>query len=65
MGIAIGSACATASDVRADTRVMFSVGISAQRAGWMGECKEVMAVSVGAGSKNPFFDSVAPFQKAT
>ena len=65
VGIAIGSACATASDLRADTRVMFSVGISAQRAGWMGECKEVMAIPVSAGSKNPFFDRVAPVQKAT
>ena len=35
VGIAVGSACATASDLRADTRVMFSVGYSAQKAGWM------------------------------
>ncbi len=31
VGIAIGSACATAADLRVDTRVMFSAGLAAQR----------------------------------
>ena len=31
LGIAIGSACATASDLRVDTRVMFSAGLAADR----------------------------------
>lgn len=56
LGIAIGSACATASDWRLDTRVMFSVGWAAQRLGMLGDCKCVMAISVSASSKNPFFD---------
>lgn len=57
VGIAIGSACATASDLRLDTRVMFSAGYAAQRLGWLGEgCKCVIAVPVSASSKNPFFD---------
>lgn len=33
LGIAIGSAVATASDCRVDTRVMYSVGMAAQRLG--------------------------------
>lgn len=56
VGIAIGSACATAADLRVDTRVMFSAGLAAQRLGLLGEGKCVMAIPVSASSKNPFFD---------
>ena len=57
IGIAIGSACATASDLRVDTRVMFSAGLAAQRLNMLGDgCERVMAIPVSATSKNPFFD---------
>ena len=56
VGIAIGSACATAADMRVDTRVMFSAGLAAQRLHWLKDCKMVMAIPVSASSKNPFFD---------
>jgi uncharacterized ferredoxin-like protein len=56
VGIAIGSACATAADFRVDTRVMFSAGLAAQQLGMLGDCKTVMAIPVSAASKNPFFD---------
>lgn len=56
VGIAIGSACATASDLRLDTRVMYSAGLAAQRLGMLGDCTCVMAIPVSASSKNPFFD---------
>lgn len=56
VGIAIGSACATAADHRVDTRVMFSAGWAAQRLGFLGDSKCVMAIPVSASSKNPFFD---------
>ena len=56
VGIAIGSACATAADHRVDTRVMFSAGLAAQQLKWLGECKQVYAIPVSASSKNPFFD---------
>ena len=55
-GIAIGSACATAADLRVDTRVMFSAGLAAQRLEWLKGCHQVMAIPVSASSKNPFFD---------
>ena len=42
LGIAVGSACATASDLRLDTRVMFSAGMAAQRLGMLGDCKCVI-----------------------
>ena len=56
LGIAVGSACATASDLRLDTRGMFRAGMAAQRLGMLGDCKCVMAIPVSASSKNPFFD---------
>lgn len=57
LGIAVGSACAKASDLRVDTRVMFSAGLAAQRLGMLGEdCGCVMAIPISATSKNPFFD---------
>ena len=56
VGIAIGSACATAADMRVDTRVMFSAGLAAQRLEWLKGCRQVMAIPVSASSKNPFFD---------
>ena len=56
VGIAIGSACATAADHRADTRVMFSAGLAAQRLNILEGCKQVFAIPVSASSKNPFFD---------
>jgi len=57
LGIAIGSACSRAADLRVDTRVMFSAGLSAQRLQMLGsDCHCVMAIPVSATSKNPFFD---------
>lgn len=56
VGIAIGSACATAADLRVDTRVMFSAGLAAQQLEWLPECRSVYAIPVSASTKNPFFD---------
>lgn len=57
VGIAIGSACSRAADMRVDTRVMFSAGLAAQRLNILGnDVRCVMAIPVSATSKNPFFD---------
>lgn len=56
VGIAIGSACAKAADLRLDTRVMFSVGLVAEQMGLLPGCSQVYAIAVSASSKNPFFD---------
>ncbi len=57
VGIALGSACATASDQRVDSRVLFSAGIAAQRLGWLGDgVEQLYAIVLSASSKNPFFD---------
>ena len=56
VGIAIGSACAMAADLRLDTRVMFSVGYAAQALDWLKGCRTVFAILVSASTKSPFFD---------
>ena len=56
VGIAIGSACAMATDLRLDTRVMFSAGYAAQDLGWLKDCSTIFAIPVSVSSKNPFFD---------
>lgn len=56
VGIAIGSACAAATDARIDTRVMFSVGRVAKEIGWMSDCSNVYGIPMNCSSKNPFFD---------
>jgi uncharacterized ferredoxin-like protein len=58
VGIAIGSACATAADLRVDSRVMFSAGLAAQKLDWLNDCRTVMAIPLSATSKNPFFDRI-------
>lgn len=56
LGIAIGSACATAADLRIDTRVMHSAGVAAARLGLLGDCRCIYAMPLSISSKNPFFD---------
>ena len=57
VGIAVGSACATAADLRLDTRVMYSIGVAVEQLGWIGEGVHLtMGIAVSASSKNPFFD---------
>ena len=56
VGIAVGSACAMAADLRLDTRVMFSVGYAAQAMNWLDGCQTIFAIPVSASTKNPFFD---------
>lgn len=65
VGIAVGSACATAARLCVDTRVMYSAGSAAQKLGWPApECRNVIAIPVAASSKNPFFDRKPKENKA-
>lgn len=56
VGIALGSACAMAADLRIDTRVMYSAGMAAMRLDMLQGCSSVFAIALSATSKNPFFD---------
>ncbi len=56
VGIAVGSACSMAADMRIDTRVMYSAGMAAMRLNLLPGCGSVLAIALSATSKNPFFD---------
>ncbi|MFI3261973.1 MAG: DUF2148 domain-containing protein [Rikenellaceae bacterium] len=56
LGIAVGSAAATASDLRVDTRVLFSAGIVALNQGLLEGCRVAYAIPISVKAKNPFFD---------
>lgn len=56
VGIAIGSACSMAADMRLDSRVLFSAGLAAQQLNLLKDCSQVFAIAISASSKNPFFD---------
>lgn len=60
VGIALGSASATAADCRVDTRIMFSAGYAAQKLGMLGDgVDQVFAIAISESSKSPFFDRSA------
>ena len=56
VGIAVGSACSVAADMRVDTRVMFSAGWASSELAWLPDCSQVIGIALSASSKNPFFD---------
>ena len=56
VGIAIGSACSMAADLRIDTRVMFSAGWSSETLPWLPGCSQTIAIALSASSKSPYFD---------
>ena len=57
VGIALGSAAATAADCRMDSRILFSVGRAAMEMGLMGEnVYLVYGLPLACTGKSPFFD---------
>ena len=57
VGIALGSAAATAADCRMDSRILFSAGRAAMQLGLMGErVKLVYGLPLSVSGKSPFFD---------
>lgn len=59
VGIAIGSACSIAADMRVDSRVMFSVGRVVAEMGLMPGCSSIYGIPISCSSKNPFFDRIS------
>lgn len=57
LGIAVGSALSIAADLRADNRLMFSVGKAAIKLKMLGdEVKIAFGIPLSSTGKNPFFD---------
>jgi uncharacterized ferredoxin-like protein len=55
MGIALGSAAKTASELNVDNRIMYRIGVSAKRLG-LSKSKAVHGIPLSATGKNIFFD---------
>jgi uncharacterized ferredoxin-like protein len=57
LGIALGSAAATAAALHVDNRLMITVGRSAIQCGFLGEgAIQAIGIPLSATGKNPFFD---------
>lgn len=57
LGIAAGSAVATASFLKADNRIMYTAGLAARELKWMDkDIHLILAIPVSISSKSPFFD---------
>jgi len=59
LGIAVGSAVKTASLLNVDNRVMYTVGLAAQRLGLV-DADYVIGVPLSASAKSPYFDRKWP-----
>lgn len=57
LGIAVGSAVAMASDMRVDSRVMYSIGKAALELEYFGkDVKQALGIPLSVTGKSPFFD---------
>ena len=56
LGIALGSAAKTASDLNVDNRIMFRAGTAAKRLGYLPGSSVVMGIPVSASGKSIYFD---------
>ena len=59
LGIAIGSAVKTASNLNIDNRIMFSAGVAAIKLGMI-KCGVALAIPLSAYGKNIYFDRKWP-----
>ena len=59
LGIAIGSAVKTASNLNVDNRIMFSAGVAAIKLGMI-KCGVALAIPLSAHGKNVYFDRKWP-----
>lgn len=56
LGVAVGSAAGIAANFHIDNRVMYRVGIAAQRLNLLGDAKIIIGIPLSATGKNIFFD---------
>jgi uncharacterized ferredoxin-like protein len=56
LGIALGSAVKTASDLNVDNRIMYRIGVAARRLNLLPEASVIMGIPLSANGKNIYFD---------
>lgn len=60
LGIAVGSAVATAADLRVDNRVLYSAGVAAREMWLLGDCAIIYAIPLSVAGKDIYFDRKSP-----
>lgn len=60
LGIALGSAVKTASDLNIDNRIMYRAGTAAKRLGYLSGSSIVMGIPISASGKSIYFDRKWP-----
>ena len=60
LGIALGSAVKTASDLNVDNRIMYRAGTAAKRLGYLSASNVVMGIPISASGKSIYFDRKWP-----
>ena len=58
VGIAIGSACSVAADLRIDTRVLFSAGWASEMLPWLPGCSQTIAIALSAFATPAFVNPI-------
>jgi uncharacterized ferredoxin-like protein len=60
LGIALGSAVKSASDLNVDNRIMYRAGTAAKRLGYLSASSVVMGIPISASGKSIYFDRKWP-----
>jgi uncharacterized ferredoxin-like protein len=56
LGIALGSAAKLSAELCIDSRIMYSIGAAARKAGYLADCEVVMGLPLSVTGKSPYFD---------
>jgi len=56
LGIAVGSAVKTASNLNIDNRILYRIGAAAKRLNYLPEASIILGIPLSVKGKNPFFD---------
>jgi len=56
LGVAVGSAVKTASNLNLDNRIFYRIGVAAKRLNYLPEASILLGIALSVRGKNPFFD---------
>lgn len=56
LGIALGAAAKLGGDLCIDSRIMYTIGAAARKAGHLAECDVVIGLPLSVSGKSPYFD---------
>jgi uncharacterized ferredoxin-like protein len=56
LGVAVGSAVKTASNLNVDNRILYRIGVAANRLNYLPEASIILGIPLTVKGKNPYFD---------